>query len=290
MNTQDLKKYIDRVLGSSIRCLLPSYWWKRIFHAVVDKCDAEVASVASAVDSIEQEVGSKVDYVIVSGQDSDIEKNKEAYKFIKARGYNKPLYIWYRNTPEGNQRFRVDYKFGAGYWDVIDGAMKWYIELFNVNFTEGDRTLNTFFVKLYEDGTLSGLNTIYEDSYISDTSERAVQNKVIKKYIDDAIIGITKETTIIPIIPSQNDNQTIEPNAYYRWTEEMTNLTVLLSPPENSSILNSYMFEFKASANGCTLAIPDTVIWKDNTPPNIVAGKTYQISIINNLAVAQSFG
>ena len=88
MNAQDLKKYIDRVLGSSIRCLLPSYWWKRIFHAVVDKCDAEVASVASAVDSIEQEVGSKVDYVIVSGQDSDIEKNKKAYKFIKARGYD----------------------------------------------------------------------------------------------------------------------------------------------------------------------------------------------------------
>lgn len=187
MNTQDLKKYIDRVLGSSIRCLLPSYWWKRIFHAVVDKCDAEVASVASAVDSINQEVGSKVDYVIVSGQDSDIEKNKEAYKFIKARGYDKPLYIWYRNTPEGNQRFRVDYRFGGGYWDVIDGAMKWYIELFNVNFTEGDRNLNTFFVKLYEDGTLSGLNVIYEDSYISDTSERAVQNKVVKAYVDASV-------------------------------------------------------------------------------------------------------
>jgi hypothetical protein len=190
MNTQDLKKFIDRVLGSSIRCLLPSYWWKRIFHAVVDKCDAEVASVASAVDSIEQEVGSKVDYVIVSGQDSDIEKNKEAYKFIKARGYDKPLYIWYRNTPTGNHQFRVDYRLGGGYWDVIDGAMKWYIALFNVNFTEGDRTLNTFFVKLYEDGTLSGLNLIYEDSYMSDTSERAVQNKVVKAYVDESVASL----------------------------------------------------------------------------------------------------
>ena len=36
MKTQELKQYIDRVLGNSIRCLLPSYWWKRVFGAVID--------------------------------------------------------------------------------------------------------------------------------------------------------------------------------------------------------------------------------------------------------------
>ena len=36
MATQELKQYIDRVLGNSIRCLLPSYWWKRVFGAVID--------------------------------------------------------------------------------------------------------------------------------------------------------------------------------------------------------------------------------------------------------------
>lgn len=39
MNTQELKKYINRVLGNKIRCLLPSYWWKRLFGMVVDKVD-----------------------------------------------------------------------------------------------------------------------------------------------------------------------------------------------------------------------------------------------------------
>lgn len=39
MNTQELKEYIGRVLGNSIRCLLPSYWWKRLFGLVVDKVD-----------------------------------------------------------------------------------------------------------------------------------------------------------------------------------------------------------------------------------------------------------
>ena len=39
MTTQELRKYIDRVLGNNIRCLLPSYWWKRLFGLVVDKIE-----------------------------------------------------------------------------------------------------------------------------------------------------------------------------------------------------------------------------------------------------------
>ena len=43
MNTQELKKYIDRVLGNKIRCLLPSYWWKRLFKLVLDKVDEKIS-------------------------------------------------------------------------------------------------------------------------------------------------------------------------------------------------------------------------------------------------------
>lgn len=39
MTTQELKQYIDKVLGNSIRCLLPSYWWKRLFNQVADRID-----------------------------------------------------------------------------------------------------------------------------------------------------------------------------------------------------------------------------------------------------------
>lgn len=39
MTTQELKEYINKVLGNTIRCLLPSYWWKRLFGIVVDKID-----------------------------------------------------------------------------------------------------------------------------------------------------------------------------------------------------------------------------------------------------------
>ena len=39
MTTQELRQYIDKVLGNSIRCLLPSYWWKRLFNQVADRID-----------------------------------------------------------------------------------------------------------------------------------------------------------------------------------------------------------------------------------------------------------
>ena len=39
MTTNELKSYIDRILGNNIRLLLPSYWWKRAFGVVIDKID-----------------------------------------------------------------------------------------------------------------------------------------------------------------------------------------------------------------------------------------------------------
>lgn len=42
MTTQELKQYIDKVLGNSIRCLLPSYWWKRLFSLTLEKVDEKL--------------------------------------------------------------------------------------------------------------------------------------------------------------------------------------------------------------------------------------------------------
>lgn len=46
MTTQELKNKIEKVLGNNIRCLLPSYWWKNLFHSVADRID-EVETAAS---------------------------------------------------------------------------------------------------------------------------------------------------------------------------------------------------------------------------------------------------
>lgn len=38
-----LKDTIDRILGSSLRCLLPSYWWKRIFGLLVEEIEGKAS-------------------------------------------------------------------------------------------------------------------------------------------------------------------------------------------------------------------------------------------------------
>lgn len=55
MTTQELKEYIGRVLGNSIRCLLPSYWWKRLFGLVVDKVEEVEGSIVSSLDEFVKE-------------------------------------------------------------------------------------------------------------------------------------------------------------------------------------------------------------------------------------------
>lgn len=56
MTAQELKNYIDRTLGTSIRCLLPSYWWKRLFGLVVDKIDNVESNATSYIKSVTERV------------------------------------------------------------------------------------------------------------------------------------------------------------------------------------------------------------------------------------------
>lgn len=120
------------------------------------------------------------------------------------------------------------------------------------------------------------------DSSMSSTSINPVQNKVIKSYIDSNC-NIAVETTTA-------SSKSLTANKYCRWTNTPTSITITLATPENSNILNNYMFEFTASSSGCTLSVPSTIKWMNGNAPTIEAGKTYQISIINNLATVAKFG
>ena len=120
------------------------------------------------------------------------------------------------------------------------------------------------------------------DTLMSDTSTNAVQNKIIKSYIDNNC-NIPLETTTV-------SSKTLSPNKYYKWTNSLSSITITLETPSNSNILNNYMFEFTVSEIGCTLIVPDTIKWLNGVAPVLEATKTYQISIINNLATVAKFG
>ena len=46
--------------------------------------------------------------------------------------------------------------------------------------------------------------------------------------------------------------------------------------------MNEYMFQFTSGSTPTTLSLPNSVIWVQ--PLTVQAGKTYQVSIVNNLA------
>ena len=50
MDIKELKQYIDKVLGDSVRCLLPSHWWKKLFYKITD----EIEDVVPIIDTKKQ--------------------------------------------------------------------------------------------------------------------------------------------------------------------------------------------------------------------------------------------
>lgn len=92
-------------------------------------------------------------------------------------------------------------------------------------------------------------------------------------YLTEPIIGY-------PIINTTQSTIEIKPNTYYKFGNvDSLNITFTSS---DSSYIQEYCFEFIANES-TTLNLPDTVKWIKN--PQIESGKTYQVSILNNIGV-----
>lgn len=82
MTTQELKEYINKVLGSSIRCLLPSYWWKKVLNVIVDVFDtkADVEYVDKIVYSLKVDVDGHI-----SNSSTNPVQNKVVKRYVDAK-------------------------------------------------------------------------------------------------------------------------------------------------------------------------------------------------------------
>ena len=105
-----------------------------------------------------------------------------------------------------------------------------------------------------------------------------------KKYVDEATKKNTTDITLTGDV-----TQEITPNTFYNFTDTViTSLTITFGTAQ-SGVLNEYMFQFIAGDGFTTLTMPSGVVWLGGTTPTITAGKTYQVSVINNLAVIGEF-
>ena len=95
------------------------------------------------------------------------------------------------------------------------------------------------------------------------------------------ILNNTKAEKIV-VVNQTNNIVEIQPNVLNVWGE-VANLAVNLATPTDTSIVNEYMVQFRSGETATTLVLPDTIQWLSE--PTINANATYQLSIINNLAV-----
>lgn len=73
----------------------------------------------------------------------------------------------------------------------------------------------------------------------------------------------------------------LTPNVFHVWGT-VASLTLTLGAGE-SGVMNEYMFQFTSGSTATTLSLPSSVSWINDS--TIEANKTYQVSILNNLAV-----
>ena len=106
---------------------------------------------------------------------------------------------------------------------------------------------------------------------------------------DDGLIYIGGNPTTMDvfstIIVNQTDTTTsIEPNKLNRWGS-VSGLTIGFAAGA-SGRTNEYMMEFTVGSDNFTLTLPSSVKWIDGEQPDWENGLTYQVSILNNMAVA----
>ena len=92
----------------------------------------------------------------------------------------------------------------------------------------------------------------------------------------------------VPVV-SQKTDATIAPNVLNVWGE-VTNLTITKNKDaETEGIVNNYMIRFTAGEGTVLIFSGEEVKWYGGDAPTWTAGNTYEISIVDNIALWAEF-
>ena len=211
MTTQELKDKIGKVLGNSIRCLLPSYWWKTLFNDVADtiedvKKEAEDMVVKSLAE-FNDEHPAIADNTFYMALDKTSEEAQHNVAVMTRLLYNSliklelgqknaeigPLYIAVAAYDGESTEKKVYVIHSVQYLWALNQIAFYNVPIYENSVLEDGE----YVVLVRSDGTtqyvrtgnigISGSSSITVDSSMSSTSANPVQNKVIKAYVDSKI-------------------------------------------------------------------------------------------------------
>ena len=103
------------------------------------------------------------------------------------------------------------------------------------------------------------------------------------------IVDVSTKQDIINVSTiTPTANITIAPNVYNNYGTISNNTTFSLGTVTDNSTLNEYMLKFTVSGTP-TITFPNTIKWQNDTAPEYTSTKTYEISIVDNLAIYAEF-
>lgn len=104
----------------------------------------------------------------------------------------------------------------------------------------------------------------------------------IKTINGASIIGSGNYDTHYPVVTISSASQELQPNTYYKFNGGSLSVTLAAA----SANMSEYVLEVTMTGS---LTLPSSIVWANEDVPTFEAGKTYVISIVNNLAVYAVF-
>lgn len=103
------------------------------------------------------------------------------------------------------------------------------------------------------------------------------------KEIKDAEFNVIVQPHVEKVIMTAA-SANLEPDKFYIWPNPVSAIAITLNPQTDAQYVAQYLFQFTCPAESATsLSLPVDVVW--NEVPTIKAGKTYQVSILERLAI-----
>lgn len=286
MDTQELRNKTDNILGNSLRVLLPSYWWKKLFHHVADTIDGNEQLIIESFKEFKKkypDIASRTFYITIDENSEEAAHNVLlGHRFFLnllmsvengTKFHNDPYYLAIPLT-EDDEALEYDirlitcpqYSFadgGIAFWDVGIGE-KLYIVVFPILGNGVQEIL-----------PLSGSTSIIVDSSVSTTSTHPVQNKAITRYVDDLTMSIGNSnylySTPTDIRLNVGKGYIVDSSSNAMPAGDV----VITSLGGAASYRDRILVFFGATS----LTIPSDVLWENGVVPTIDPDATYVLNI-----------
>ena len=119
------------------------------------------------------------------------------------------------------------------------------------------------------------INNINTSSLIwNNKQDKLISDENIKTVNGESILGSGNISIAYPQVNHGTSDTTfaLTPNVLHIW-DEISELSLTLADPTDTTVANEYLFQFISGATATTLTLPDTIKWLET--PSIESDKIY---------------